>query len=379
VLKDAVSRMAFMQHHLGLERALLAETANSRARARIIADTLNFGTVPKALADNVVMGSRLEKVAQVRAAYLTREMKKLGASERDALSLRMGEISAKHTSWSEQLPHLRARLAQQSPEGLLQAVKDGAMRDFERGRTASPVPGVEALQAWFGEASDNWQTLGIAIRENKQAILARLLSPKEWKRGLTDIIWVNRQSGTSYERAKRIVDRLQAQAGSLPAPIDFKVVQRSEPNARGGAGKVLINEGLMEKFSDDQLASILGHEIAHVRHGDSTGVAAVRARQKKWMIEKKQELPQPVLNELIQAYQDAWKVIRDRMELEADADGLRYMARAGFEPGAALEAMATQIQSSNRQADHPESAVRLLNLLAVIQKEGLATKSAANR
>gem|GEM_PF-5385550 len=371
MLRDAVSRLAFMQHHLGLEKGFLAETVNDRARAGIIADTLDIGKVPATLTGDVALGGRLEKAAQVRMAYLKREMKRLTPQERETLTARVGEMSAKGTAWSKQLSGVRERLAQQSPENLRQAVKDGAMRDFKASRTASPAHEYEALQAWFGEAYDNLQTLGIAIRENKKAILAHLLSPQKRQRRLTDIIWVNRQSGSSYERAKRITDRMQAQGGGLPASIDVKVVQRSEPNARGGVGKVLINEGLFAKFSDDQLASILGHEMAHVRHGDSAGMAAVRARQTKWMVKKKQELPQPVRAELNQAYQDAWKHIRDLMELEADADGVRYMARAGFDPNAALTAMATQLNSTSLNADHPEAIVRLLNLMAVIKNERL--------
>ncbi len=113
-------------------------------------------------------------------------------------------------------------------------------------------------------------------------------------------------------------------------------------------GKVFITRGLVEKMNNEaQLAGVLGHEIAHVtaQHADDritrqmvlAGVAigasiAVGSQSDNELI--KYGLPALVTGAGVFA------LTYDRgEELEADRLGMRYMAKAGYDPSAQLQVM----------------------------------------
>jgi Zn-dependent protease with chaperone function len=85
-------------------------------------------------------------------------------------------------------------------------------------------------------------------------------------------------TGPQVDRARRIVDRL------LPAYVDPKsvrvyVVENKEWNAMAMANySIYVFSGLMADTDDDELAIVLGHEIAHATHEHS------RRQAKKGMI-----------------------------------------------------------------------------------------------
>ncbi len=74
--------------------------------------------------------------------------------------------------------------------------------------------------------------------------------------------------------ARRVTDlgyRLAAQTGFTDFPLTFSVVDMREPNAFAlPGGQIFVTRGMLELgLDDDQLAGLLGHEIAHVtlEHG----------------------------------------------------------------------------------------------------------------
>lgn len=87
--------------------------------------------------------------------------------------------------------------------------------------------------------------------------------------GKERVIGTLQDSGPQVDRARRIVDRI------LPAYVDPKkvrvyVVDNKEWNAMAMANySIYVFSGLMADLDDDELAIVLGHEIAHATHEHS--------------------------------------------------------------------------------------------------------------
>jgi len=96
--------------------------------------------------------------------------------------------------------------------------------------------------------------------------------------------------------------------GDMGCAIPVRLVAQVKPNASASSGMAFINSGLEEALpQDDQLASVIAHEMAHVILGHS------------------------------KANTDS--TTRARMERDADALGVRLSLRAGFDPNAAARAI----------------------------------------
>lgn len=126
-------------------------------------------------------------------------------------------------------------------------------------------------------------------------------------------------------------------------PYDFVVLNDSVPNAWAlPGGKIAVNRGLLYELQNEaELAAVLGHEIVHAaaRHGADamerglilqTGAAVIGAAASE---RKYGELVGMAAN--AGAGLLGLKYGRDH-ELEADRYGMIYMARAGYDPKAAI-------------------------------------------
>jgi predicted Zn-dependent protease len=148
------------------------------------------------------------------------------------------------------------------------------------------------------------------------------------------------------ERVKRIGGRIaQAVGADLPsAQWEFVVFDEDETvNAFAlPGGKVGVYTGLLNLVeSDDELAMVMGHEIGHVtaRHGAQ--------RMSEGMLAAGAGLLLGVATDN-SSNRDAWRVgyglfaggtmlkFSRNHETEADYIGLRYAARAGYNPNAAI-------------------------------------------
>ncbi|MBP7215940.1 MAG: M48 family metalloprotease [Candidatus Omnitrophica bacterium] len=150
-------------------------------------------------------------------------------------------------------------------------------------------------------------------------------------------------------RVERIGSRLAKVSDRQDIQYVFAVLEDKELNAMAlPGGYIYVYQGLMEALNDDELAYVVGHEIGHVaaRHiakklqanmayqvllgvafagmGDST-----KARSQE--IATGANLAYSILLELPFSRKD---------EYEADALGVRYSVRAGFDPYASLNALA---------------------------------------
>lgn len=140
------------------------------------------------------------------------------------------------------------------------------------------------------------------------------------------------------EQVKQIGRRLAAVCDRKELVYHFAVVQDKDVNAFSlPGGYVFIHEGLIkETGSDDELAGVMAHEIAHItarhavkRYESSLGLqlaqlATVVARQ-----------PQAAQGIGIASQAAQLAYARDD-ELEADRLGVKYMKAAGFDPAAML-------------------------------------------
>lgn len=161
---------------------------------------------------------------------------------------------------------------------------------------------------------------------------------------------------TSYvnevgQRLARVSDR--------QLPYEFVVLNNSTPNAWTlPGGKIAINRGLLTELnSEAELAAVLSHEIVHAaaRHGAKNmerGLLLQGAVMAAGIaVQGKDYGPYAVGGAQLAAALIHGKYSRDA-EREADYFGMRYMARAGYDPQAAVKLQETFVRLSK---DHPHN------------------------
>ena len=158
-------------------------------------------------------------------------------------------------------------------------------------------------------------------------------------------------------------------------PYEFTVLNNSTPNAWAlPGGKIAVNRGLLLELDNEaELAAVLGHEIVHAaaRHGAqqmergmmlqgaliATSIA-VQGNEYGGLVVGGAQLAAGLVHT---------KYGRDD-ELEADYYGMQYMARAGYDPMAAVGLQETFVRLSENQshnwlaglfASHPPSMERV--------------------
>jgi predicted Zn-dependent protease len=208
----------------------------------------------------------------------------------------------------------------------------------------------------------------------------------------------NRVSGNPAANAKvRRVGRKIAAAVKRPdIQWEFAVLIDSTPNASAlPGGKVIVNTGLLALVgSDAELAAILGHEIGHVmaRHGNERQSQFIVAALGGTVLDAallSSGIPGASRQLLSGAYGTGANVgvllpYHRTHESEADRLGLIYMARAGYDPKAALTIWRKLAAYSKRRgADmtppilrtHPVDEQRIANIQKHLP-EAIANKPA---
>ncbi|KAL5522231.1 OMA1_2 [Sanghuangporus sanghuang] len=114
------------------------------------------------------------------------------------------------------------------------------------------------------------------------------------------------------------------------------VVDENVPNSTASSGGIVVFTGLLSVCKDEnELAAILGHEIAHVvaRH-----LAERYSKAKDWSLKQLLFGPSVQRNprQIEEDYKQMMAVNLHEQELEADAIGLQLTARACFDPKAAI-------------------------------------------
>lgn len=182
-------------------------------------------------------------------------------------------------------------------------------------------------------------------------------------------------------RVRRVGERIVQAAGLTDRSWDYAVFVNDAPNAFVlPSGQIGVTTALLQLVrNDDQLATVIGHEVAHVvaRHAaeraSSTalaqvGVAAVQGAAGDYGQQA------GGLASIFAQYGGLLPFSR-RDELEADRIGVDYMARAGYRPSEAVELwriMAAQRQSGTPEfaSTHPSDATRIQQLQQYIAQRG---------
>ena len=179
-------------------------------------------------------------------------------------------------------------------------------------------------------------------------------------------------------RVKNVVSRLVPQTATFRAdaakwPWEVHVVSVDEVNAWCMPhGKMAVYTGLINKLqlTDDELAAVMGHEIAHALREHSreqmsqqaltqTGIGIVGA------LFGVGELGQGVANAVADV--TLFKPKSRGMETEADRIGVELAARAGYDPHAAVSLWQKMAKLAGSQppqwlSTHPSNETRLADL-----------------
>lgn len=171
----------------------------------------------------------------------------------------------------------------------------------------------------------------------------------------------------------------------------FAAVENSDVNAYAcPGGFIFVTRGLLNQVaSEDQLAVILGHEIAHVAHRD--GINSIK--KSRWTDfgfyaagEAAGHFSPGEVKDLTNAFTSVItdvgkKVIESGYsqseEKKADESGLHYASAAGYDPNGLIALLEEEIKISGGGgggpfASHPKSETRISLAKSEIEKENLS-------
>jgi predicted Zn-dependent protease len=212
--------------------------------------------------------------------------------------------------------------------------------------------------------------LALVSAEDEVAIGTQQYAPSQQMQGGE---YLRDRALTSYVR--NVGNRLGA-VSDRALPYEFVIINSSVPNAWAlPGGKIAINRGLLvELNSEAELAAVLGHEIVHAaaRHG-ALSMQRGMLLQGALAIAQAASRNRDYSDLAVGAAGLGAQLIHTRYgreaELEADAYGMQYMSRAGYEPNAAVDLQQTFVRLAEGRdnrgwlgglfASHPPSAERV--------------------
>lgn len=174
--------------------------------------------------------------------------------------------------------------------------------------------------------------------------------------------------------------RIVAHLGEQPFEYQFTVVRDARLNAFAvPGGYIYVHGGLLTRIgNDDELAGVLGHEIAHVhahhlvRQQEATELLGYAA-----LLGALLTAVQPAAGLSAMALHSATQLkYRREFEQEADYLGLRYMRQAGFAPHGMLDFLKKMLDEQRSGpsttapsylSSHPLSDQRLTHLEATLK------------
>lgn len=250
-----------------------------------------------------------------------------------------------------------------------------------RRRSLIPIPLIlaalfAAFQYFGAEKVVNPET-GKAVRVGMSEAQEQALGLQSYQQVLAQSDVVN--SGPEYEQVVRVAKRLVPAAGEAGRNFqwDVSVVRSEDANAFClPGGKIVVYTGILRYTQDDAgLAAVMGHEMAHAiaRHGAQrmlrTSLAqTVMAGAQFSFTEMDPGQRQMVLAALGAGAQYGVILPFSRNhENEADAMGVLYMARAGYDPRQAIEFWRRMGQSGGQRppefmSTHPAHETRIQHL-----------------
>lgn len=178
----------------------------------------------------------------------------------------------------------------------------------------------------------------------------------------------------------------------------FGVVRNDAINAYAcPGGLIFVSTGLLNEVkNEDQLAAVLGHEVAHVAHRD--GINAIK--KSKWTDlgffaagQAAGHFSPSEVKELTNVFtgviSEVGKTVIENgysqsQENGADRSGIRYAYDAGYDPAGLVALLEEEIQKNigsggGPYSSHPKPDKRIELVKAEIQKEGLSREIAQVR
>jgi beta-barrel assembly-enhancing protease len=177
--------------------------------------------------------------------------------------------------------------------------------------------------------------------------------------------------------------------GDRPTPIGgwhFVVVESDTINAFAAPGGwvFVTTAAIRAARTEDQLAAILAHEVAHVVRGHALG----SIKKSRWAgvykeaLDSTVELDEKALGDLTKVFDESMNDMIDGAlvkgysrdtEFEADRVGMAIMARAGYDPQAFVHYLNTLSKtqatgSGGFSATHPKASDRIGKLKAELKK-----------
>ena len=191
-------------------------------------------------------------------------------------------------------------------------------------------------------------------------------------------------SNAQYKRLQTIAGKLIPQAKHLrPEATQWKwevnLLKSDELNAYcAPGGKIMFYTGIIDrlKLSDDEIAAIMGHEMAHaLREHGRENVSRQYAQQTGLsLIASIAGLSQGQAELASLVGQVGLSLPNSRtQETEADVMGLEMMARAGYNPNASVTLWQKMMAANNSGSPqflstHPSPTNRIQNLQSLIPK-----------
>jgi predicted Zn-dependent protease len=178
----------------------------------------------------------------------------------------------------------------------------------------------------------------------------------------------------------------------------FGVVRNNEINAYAcPGGFIFVTTGLLSEVgNEDQLAAVLGHEVAHVAHRD--GINSIK--KSRWTDlgfyaagQAAGQFSPAEVKELTNVFtgviSEVGKTVIENgysqsQEKNADEAGVRYAAAAGYDPSGLIALLQEEIQKNlssggGPYSSHPKPDTRIRLIKEEIQKEGLGREIAQVR
>lgn len=170
----------------------------------------------------------------------------------------------------------------------------------------------------------------------------------------------------------RIGRKVAFASSNIALPYSFEVIKEEEMNALAlPGGPVFMTSGLFDKLDDDELAVVLGHEIAHItaRHGverlqayQLRNVLLIGAIAAGGEAARMAHFASTALLIVMMGYSQ-------EEELWTDRQGVKYAHRAGFDPWAMVRVL-EMFREEERQrglsrrwlSTHPPTAERIKSL-----------------
>ena len=186
-----------------------------------------------------------------------------------------------------------------------------------------------------------------------------------------------------YKRVQTITHKLIPQTAIFrPEARQWKweinVVESNEPNAYClPGGKIIVYSGLITqlKATDGELAAVIGHEIAHALRDHAAERISVSQRNQTIAGIGTALLRSQTgydFSSIANLGTNLFFNLPNNREQESEADrvGLELMARAGYDPNAAISLWKKMIadgdKSSNWMSTHPSGTQRIADLQALV-------------